>query len=432
MFTARAMTWTNRTHNHVRVFPHRTGASVARALTVAALSAGLLIPAAAAQAVQLPAAAVAAPNISPTPAPTPSQGDGTANSGAADGRITFGMTTASGGTTDARGFIALNAPAGSVLYDNVAVINLSDAPLDVDVYTADVTNGSDGALDVGAKTDKPKEAGSWVTLPEGKVSLPAQSSKTGPGFKVIPVTITIPKNAEPGDHLAAVLSSVTAQGKPGDNAPALNLEHRVGVRVYVTVQGDIRPGLTIHDVKTHFLAGSAFGSGTMEVEYTLTNSGNVRFGVKPSVRATGPFGLAPHSADGKPVDELLPHSSVTQSVTLNGVFPLLLENVVVSAEATPAQGGSEPGVGTVHASSWMWLWTWLVLIVVLLVGVGLLWWQVRRRRNAPGVWGPPEGLWGGTTKPSDTPPTTDPGPKADDRPVPDTEPGHGPEREPVR
>jgi hypothetical protein len=447
MFTGRPVTGAGRTHNHVRVFALRSGAAVAHALTVAAVSLSLLAPAATAHAAQLPAAVGAAAKPAPTPAPTANPG-GTANDGAADGRITFGMTTASGGTTDARGFIAVNAPAGSVLYDNVAVINLSDAPLDVDLYTADVTNGSDGTLDVGAKTDTPKAAGSWVTLPEGKVTLPAQSSKTGPGFQVIPVTITIPKNAEPGDHLAAVLSSVTAQGKPGDNAPALNLEHRVGVRVYVTVQGDIRPGLTIHDVKTHFLAGSAFGSGTMEVEYTLTNSGNVRFGVKPSVRATGPFGLAPHSADGTAIGELLPHSSVTQKVTLSGVFPLVLENVVVSAEATPALGGSEPGVGTVHASSWMWLWTWLLLVVVLLVGAGVLWWQVRRRRNRPGVWGPPEGLWGSSTKPSDAPVNSAPQPKTDDKPAnepvsaqehatagapaPDAEPEHGPEREPVR
>ncbi|HEY0119162.1 MAG TPA: hypothetical protein VGC04_10305 [Cellulomonas sp.] len=353
------------------------------------------------------------------------------------------MTTASGGTTDARGYIAVNAPPGGVIYDHVAVINLSNAPLDVDLYTADVTNGSDGALDVAARTDKKQLAGSWVAFGQDKVTLAAQSSKTGPGLQVVPVTITIPKDAEPGDHLAALLSSVTAQGKPDANAPGINLEHRVGVRVYVTVQGDIRPGLTITNVHTHFMPGGTFGSGSMEVEYTLTNSGNVRFGVNASVRATGPFGLSPHSADGAAIAELLPHSSVTQKVTLDDIFPLLLENVVVSATATPAVGGSDPGIGTVRASSWTWLWTWLALVIVLLVGLGVAWWQVRRRRNRPGVWGPPEGLWGGTSKSPSGPtgdgqrsephrtsvppnePTTVGGPTAG------TVPGHGPEREPA-
>ncbi len=448
MFTARAVTAPGPAPEHVCVFLHRTGASVARAVTVAALAACLLVPAAAAQAVTSKPA--------PTPTPTANPSGGTANSGAADGRITFGMTTASGGTTDARGLIAVSAPPGSVLHDNVAVINLSDAALDVELYTADVTNGADGALDVAARADKKQLAGGWVALGQAKVSLAAQSSKTGPGVQVVPITITIPQNAEPGDHLAAVLSSVTAQGKPGENAPAINLEHRVGVRVYVTVQGDIRPGLTITDVHTRFLAGGALGAGSMEVEYTLVNSGNVRFGVKPSVRAAGPFGLAPHSADGTTIDELLPHSSVTQKVTVDGVFPLLLENVVVSGAAAAAQGGTDPGIGTVHASSWTWLWTWLLLVLVLLVAVAAIWWQVWRRHGRPGVWGPPEGLWGGTTKPdaptsgspqpgtdgptaADDPAAAQPAPEptaADEpaaaQPARGAQPGHDPEREPVR
>lgn len=374
------------------VFAHRTRPAVARATAVAALVVGLVVPAGAAHAVQpLPSDVAAAPKPAPSPGPS------SANDGAGGGRITFGMTTASGGTTDGRGFIAVNAPAGSVLYDDVAVINLSDAPLAVDVYTADVTNGSDGALDVAASTDKKQLAGGWVTLGETKVDLAAQSNKAGPGLKLVPVTITIPKNAEPGDHLAAVLASVTAQGKPGENAPAINLEHRVGVRVYVTVQGTIRPGLSIKDVRTHFRPGSTFGPGSLDVEYTLTNSGNVRVGVKPSVRATGPFGASPHTADGTAIAELLPHASVTQKVSFDGVFPAGLENVVVSAAAVAAQGGSDPGIGTVHASSWTWLWTWVLPGVLLLAGGALTVLRVRRLRSRPGVWGPPEGLWGAST-----------------------------------
>jgi hypothetical protein len=431
MFTGRRVTGRRPKPDHVPVFLHRPGAAGPRVVAAAALLVGLLIPAAAANAA--PPATAQAPTAQPTPTPSPS--GGLANNGAGGGRVTFGMTTASSGTTDARGVIAVNAPPGAVVYDHVAVINLSDAPLDVDLYTADVTNGSDGALDVGAHSDKKQLAGGWVALGQGKVILPAQSSKTGPGLQVVPVTITIPKNAEPGDHLAAVLSSVTAEGKPSANGPALNLEHRVGVRVYVTVQGDIRPGLTITNVRPHFLAGGAFGSGSMEVEYTLTNSGNVRFGVNPSVRATGPFGLAPQRADGAAISELLPHSTVTQKVTINGVFPLLLENVVVSATAVPAQAAtSDPGLGTVHASSWTWLWTWLLLVVVLLAAAGAAWWQLRRRRNTPGAWGPPEGLWGNAPGRGGAPEPAGDGPTPDEpvQPAPAPDGGDLPEREPVR
>ena len=438
MFIARPVTPGQGAADHVRVSVHRRATMPARVAAVVALATGLLLPTSIAQATPPVRGAVVG---APEPTPTASPGD-TANDGGGDGRVTFGMTTASGGTTDDRGFIAVNAPAGSVLNDNVAVVNLSDAPLDVDLYAADVTNAEDGSLDVAGRNDAKQLTGGWVTLGQAQVSLPGQSAATGPGLAMVPVTISIPKDAEPGDHLAAVLSSYTAQGKPGANAPAVNLEQRVGVRIYVTVQGDIRPGLTISDVHVHFLAGGALGSGSMEVEYTLTNSGNVRYGVNPSVRATGPFGLAPHSADGTAIAELLPHSSVTQKVKLDGVYPLLLENVVVSATAVAALGAGDPQIGTVHASAWMWLWSWQILLLLAVVAIVLEEVVRRRRKRRPGVWGPPEALWGerspspvggGTSATLGRGGATEPGHggQAGEPIRGGAEPGHGPEREPV-
>lgn len=366
-----------------------------------ALAAGLSLGAATAEAT--PGGVAAASD--PQPTSTAGTDSGTANDGGGDGRLTFGVTTASGGATDDRGYISVDAPPGSTLYDAVGVENLSDAPLDVVLYTADVVNAADGALDAGTR-DAPKElAGAWLALDRDSASLPAQSSK-GPGLEIVPVTITIPRDAEPGDHLASVISSVTATGRAGENTPEVDLEHRVGVRVYVRVQGDIRPGLTITDVHADFRAGGAFGAGTMDVTYTLTNSGNVRFGVNPSVRASGIFGLLPRTGDGKAIEELLPHSTVTQTVTLENVYPLLLENVVVSATAVAARGADDPALGTVRASSWTWLWSWTVLVILVVVALGITIWQVQRRRRKPGEWGPPEGLWrhSGAGSPAGRPP----------------------------
>jgi len=440
MFTGRAVTTDRPGLDHGQVLLSRGRRRRARAAAAAlALAVGLLTVSTTALAGPVSGGVVAAPKPSPQPTPT------------GDGRVTFGITTASAGTADDRGFISLSAPPGAVVFDHVAVVNFSDTPLDIDLYAADVANAADGSLGVAGRADPKQLAGSWVTLDVPTVNLPAQSTAKGPGLAVVPVTITIPQDAEPGDHLAAVLSSLTTQGKPGQNTPAINLENRVGVRVYVTVQGDIRPGLTVTGVHTHFVAGGPFGPGTLEVEYTLTNSGNVRYGVEPSVRATGPFGIAPHNADGKKIDELLPHASVTQTVTLPGVFPLLLENVTVSATAVASvMGATDPGLGTVKATSWTWLWSWLLLVLLLLVGALVAWREVRRRRRRPGVWGPPAGLWGAAPTPGGgTPPGSPPGQgaggatgsgsgsspgqgAAPDDPVPAAAPEHGPSREPVR
>ena len=282
VFTGRAVTGWSPAADHVRVFVHRAR-TTARAASVPALLlalvAGLLLAPAASAGASAPAASA--------------DDDGS--------RLTFGVTTASGGVPDDRGFIAVDAPPGSVLFDGVGVVNLSDAPLGVDLYTADVTNAEDGGLDVADRDDAKSLAGAWVTLQDAKVDVPAQGAQ-GPGVVLVPVTIDIPADAEPGDHLAAVLSSVTSTGAAGENTPAVDLEQRVGVRVYVRVQGDIRPGLTITDVHTRFRSGSALGAGTLIVSYTLTNSGNVRYGVHPTVRASGIFGLLPQTAAGGAIE----------------------------------------------------------------------------------------------------------------------------------
>ncbi len=366
--------------------------TLARCAAVAAVALGALAVGAAAQ-------ALAAPSSAGHAVPAVRSDDPPADEGAGDGLVTFGMTTASGGRPDERGFIAVNAPPGAELYDNVAVVNFSDAPLDVDLYPADATNAEDGGLALAPRSQPPALAATWVTVGSRTVRLPAQAGATGPGVVNVPITISIPRDAEPGDHVAAVVSSITASGTGGENTPALDLEQRVGLRVYVTVQGLIRPGLTVTEVHATWLAGSAFGPGAVEVSYVLTNSGNVRFGVEPSVSGRGLFGLSSRTVDGTKIDDLLPHASVRQTVTLDDVWPTGIENVLVSATAVSALGRDDPGIGTVTASAWEWLWSGLYVLVAVAVAALAGWLVQRRRVRRPGTFGPPPGLWGDAPAP---------------------------------
>ena len=397
MFTACAVTSSTRRGHDGEVFADRARAALVRAAI------GLLV------ALPLAGAALPASAVSGDPTPAPSTGAG-ASDGAGQASspdlVTFGMSTASGDKPDDRGFISVSAPPGSTLYDGVAVFNLSDVALPIDVYPTDATNDEDGGISLSARADTTTEVGKWTSLGASSLNVPAQSTATGPGAVIVPVTISIPAGAEPGDHSGSVVASITAEGQANGNSPAINFEQRTSVRIYVRVQGDIRPGLTITGVHSEFLAGGAFGTGKLEVEYTLTNSGNVRYGIEPSVRATGPFGLAPHGADGGKIAELLPHASVKQSVTLEGIFPLLLENVTVSAKAVAPPAGDDPAIGTVRASTWMWLWSWLILLIVVAIAAAVATGVIQRRRRRPGVWGPPGGPRGG----GGTPPVTGGGP----------------------
>lgn len=375
---------------------NRHGGGAARVAAAVALSAGLLFPAAVASAVPT-SGSLGAETAPPS---------GSAATDGGNSSVTFGMATASGGHVDSRGFLQLSATPGATVYDNVAIVNISQVPLALEVYAADATNGADGSLQGGLKADTSRLVGTWIQLGASTVTLPPQTPGVGPGMQVLPVTITIPADAEPGDHVGYIFTSLTATGQASDT-PSLNLEQRVGVRVYVTVEGQVRAGLTVTGVQAHFLPGTGAGAGpgSLEVEYTLTNTGNVRYGVEPSVRAAGPFGLTPRSVDGPVIEQLLPHASVRQTMTLAGVSPLFFENVTVSATAVPAPGAEEPGIGTVHASAWAWVWSWIYVLVVVLVAAVAGWVVHHRRRKRPGTWGPPEGLWtGGDAATSQTTP----------------------------
>lgn len=318
---------------------------------------------------------------SATPAPSPSA---SAPAPAASGSplVTFGIAPASAGRPDSRSYVAVMAPPGSVLYDDIAVLNQSDVPLDLDVYPADAVNDAAGALALPARAQALSGAGAWLTLGASAVSVPAQSTKAGIGFVVVPVTITIPADAEPGDHVAGVVAAMTTKGDGGTDTPTIDLEQRTGARVYITVDGPVKPGLVVTSVSADYTPGRALGvagAGTMTVTYTLKNTGNVRLGVEPAVRVAGPFGLLPQSADGKKVDELLPGSSVEQTVTVDDVWPLVLESVTVSATAVAAIGRDDPGIGTVTGSTHAWAVPWAYLALLVLIAAG--WWWLRRRRQ---------------------------------------------------
>jgi hypothetical protein len=325
-------------------------------------------------------AAVAAPVA---PSPSPSSSPSSPTSAATPALATFGLTSASGGRPDDRSFLAVTAPPGSVIYDSVAVVNQSDTPLDLALYSADAQNSADGTIGLPDRTVKPTDAGAWITFGTSTVTVAPQSTK-GIGYTVVPITVTIPTDAEPGDHVAGVVTSLTSQGTATgkDQSATVNLEQRVGLRVYVTVGGPVTPGLVITNVKAAYhpakLLGLA-GAGSASLTYTLTNTGNTRLSVLPTSAASGPFGLGKVSATGKKIDELLPKASVTQTVELSAVWPLVADTVRVTAAATAPVAGNAPSLAAPTAHTVMWAVPWAYLALLALIAAG--WWWLRHRRQ---------------------------------------------------
>ncbi|HEY3438557.1 MAG TPA: hypothetical protein VGK35_12790 [Actinotalea sp.] len=295
--------------------------------------------------------------------------------------VSFGISPAGADRPDDRPYLSMEAPAGAVVYEHAALLNQDDQPIHLDVYGTDVVMAEGGGITARTRADTSTDAGSWIGLDVASVDVPAQTAATGFGFTVVPFTVSIPADAEPGDHVAGLVASLVSSGQGGANAPGIDFEQRVVARVYIRVAGALDPQLQVTDVRASWKAGSPWSTGAVTVRYTLRNTGNVRMAVEPSVGVAGPFGVMARHATGERVDELMPGGVVEQTTTVSGVWPLLRETVTVSATAVAAANGADPGVGTVRASVSLWAvpLVWISIVLALLAALGGL--VVRRRRR---------------------------------------------------
>jgi hypothetical protein len=297
-------------------------------------------------------------------------------------KVGFGVVPATAHGLDFRSLFSFGLTPGSVAFDHVAIVNYSPKKLDLDVYATDAVNSPEGGYALRAATEKPFDLGAWLTV--GKVSRPRTISVPGrrkdgsPGRVILPVTITVPANATPGDHAAGIIASLTTLGKnpKGQN---IKLEQRVAGRVYVRVNGPLLPSLGVTAMKARFVVGSwPWKPGSVVVDYTVSNTGNLRIGFKPSLSVKGPLGLGARSARDEPVAELLPGNSRSFHTTVRNVWPMGRLHVTVIVAPTAAIAEAPPAIGAVRQTIDIVAVTW-PLIVLLVLLLALLAYQVYSR-----------------------------------------------------
>ncbi|MEV7962751.1 WxL protein peptidoglycan domain-containing protein [Oerskovia paurometabola] len=157
-------------------------------------------------------AGVVAALLSTTPA-----GALEAPDGAAPGStpVTWGVAPASAPTFD----LALDP--GATITDELVVTNRGDVPLDLAVYAADAFTSPTGALDVLPAGATSVDLGAWITADAARIEV-------GPGERAtVPFTLTVPADATPGDHTAALVTSLVTEAGEGGVA----VDRRLGTRV---------------------------------------------------------------------------------------------------------------------------------------------------------------------------------------------------------
>jgi hypothetical protein len=321
--------------------------------------------------------------VAPTPAPTPgassapSSGTTTAPAAGDDGTRAWSVRPAtSKGLPDKRTHFTMQGSPGQDVLDQVLVTNSSKVAASFDIYATDAFNTPAGAFDLLPAAKKPVDIGSWVTFPANTVAIPAGQS-VAVQFKV-----SVPANAAPGDHAGGIVVSLSS----GSN---VRLDTRVAVRLYMRVPGFLRPILGVTYVTPTFTGSTfnPFATGSVDVSYTVVNTGNIRLQSHPTVTVKSAlFGAT--LATVKPADlaEILPGQEVTYTAHLTGVYPAgpLTVTVALQPYADPEQPVGQV-IPSFSGSATIWAVPWLLLIVIVLIlgGLGYLTFRMVRRRRGP-------------------------------------------------
>ncbi len=163
-------------------------------------------------------------------------------------------------------WLIYNLVAGERKKDAFVVVNKGPKPVTVKLYPVDATTTKDGSFALKAETAKRSGVGAWVKLSVNQITVPAN------GKKIVEFTISIPKNAEVGDHMGGIIAEKVGQlTKSGP----LKIKTRIGLRIYETVPGQLRQELEVNGFRVVHQDGNKNYPDRLVLTFDLENKGNV-------------------------------------------------------------------------------------------------------------------------------------------------------------
>lgn len=277
----------------------------------------------------------------------------------------------------ARNFFVYTLKSGQSFQDTVTVANLTDEPLTVDLYPTDAYNTSlDGGFALLAVDEMPVDTGSWIRLATDQLTLAPRTQAE------VPFEISIPRDAEPGDHAGGIVAqNVETETEIDGDGVGVEVRRRVAARVYVRVDGPLQPGLQVTRIATEHEAPGVGGGGSATVAYEVKNTGNTRLVPTTSLAVKGLFGRSIMSFDERRLNELLPGSAVVVTERFEGLPPL--EPLTASVKVVGADlQGADPIVARGSHNFWVVSRSFL-LMLGLALGLFFAWWRVRHRAAQP-------------------------------------------------
>ncbi|MGI5158832.1 COG1470 family protein [Microbispora sp. CA-102843] len=287
---------------------------------------------------------------------------------------TWSVVPADANGPDGRSVIDIDLAGGQQVTEHIAVVNRSTQPVDFAIDANDGYLTSKGYFDMRPSDAKPTDGGSWVEVPD-KVTI------AGGATAVVPVKVSIPQNATPGDHPAGVTASVdTVSGQ-------VRVQNRVGVRLNIRVTGNYVAKVAVTDLRAEYLGSwNPFASGSVEVTYTLANVGNVRLAPDARVLTSTFVGESTwdDTSEAK-AREIMPGGSRTFTARVTGAWPM--GSITTTVMAIPAPAGKPlPGITAervaIDTTVWAVPWPQLALLALLILAfLAIRVTRSRRRRR---------------------------------------------------
>lgn len=285
-----------------------------------------------------------------------------------DETITWMVRPSDGTREDGRSWIELDLQPGETAQEHLLVRNLSRSPVTFTLTAADGYFTESGRFNMLTADEESTDAGTWVTIQDTvEVASGTQA--------IVPFTVTVPENATPGDHPAGVAASIRTGGEE------VGIESRVGFRVMTRVDGELTPRTEIEITGAYAATWNPFNPGRLDLEYTITNTGNTRLSVTPEITATALFGIVTFTSPADEIVEFAPGESRTEQLSIPDAWPLVLYQTEVTAAATsvraePAAIAEEASAtATAHVMAIPWAQS------VAVVGIALLVWWLRADRR---------------------------------------------------
>jgi hypothetical protein len=284
--------------------------------------------------------------------------------------LTWAVQPADRQGPDGRRWMEHTLNPGQVVTEHLAVRNFSGRTAVFALKAADGYLTDKGRFNMLPSNKASVDGGTWIKV-QDRVTVAAK------GTTVVPFTITVPRDAKPGDHPAGIAATVTATGG------TVAVESRVGFRVMIRITGTITAALTVGDLTTIYRhSWNPFKAGTIHVRYTTTNNGSVTATGTGQVTTTELLGTTKHSAKAE-VGQTLPGGTHDIDIQIGGVWAL--GPLKTTVDLTPALldgDTSDADIRPTSATTTVWTLPWPQLILTaLLTALALTARTARRRRR---------------------------------------------------